>query len=602
MRRSITGSMHVALTALGLMLWATHAAAQVEVVWVGADPGNSNFDGDFNVADYWDHPSINGPFVPEGIYDEIAIINNGGTATVSGSVPVQGSLSVSNGTLAVGSGGSIQVAAVDTVDGNSDPTGVFTSGAATFGGNGVLSIANGGAFEAESLSLSGLLQQQITSTGLTAIQVGQSVNLGGNLEIDFSGFTPSSSGSWALIEANSVSGSFVDISAPGVTLQEGLFWGTRTVSVGGGREAAELFVDTQLVLEVDADSGGVATIKSPVAGFPVSIEGYRIRSAAGGLNPAGWNSLDDLDGPGNDDGGWRETPGTANQLAELNQDGASSIDDAGVSLGTIFMPGSPSAFREAVPGTDLVFDYTLADGSVRQGLVNINSSYVNDLVLTVDPTDGDVKLSNPSGFAVEIEAYEIKSSMDSLVPGGWTSLDDADGAGSNDGGWRETPGSSSYLAELNEDSTLAVSAAGKNLGSIYDFATDARDLVFTFLMAGETEPLMGTVLYQEFTPSAADLGDFNGDGLVNLADYTVWRDNLGGSASALNGNGSGSSVVTAADYEIWKDNFGADYTNGLSAVASSNVPEPNTALLVALVVGGYFAMQVVRPKRGRATI
>ncbi len=585
------------MAALGLVLWATRASAQVEVQWVGSDPGNGVFDGDFNIAANWDHPSINGPFVPEGQFDEIAIIGNGGTATVSNMVPTQGYMNVSNGTLAVSSSGNIQVDAVETVDANSNPTGIFTTGAASFGGSGVLDVASGGVFEAEILSLNGALVQEITSGGLTPIQVGENASLGGTLEITFSGFTPDSSGSWTLIEANSISGSFTDISATGVTLQDGLFWQTRTVEAGGGREAAELFVDTQLVLAIDADNGGTATIMSPVAGFPVTIEGYRVRSAGGGLNPSGWSSLDDLDGPGNNDGGWRETPGSANQLAELNQDGSTSIDETGVSLGAIYAPDAPPEFRAPVPGADLVFDYMTSDGAVRQGIVNINSSYVNDLVLTVDPTDGDVKLSNPSGFQVDIEAYEITSSMDSLVPGNWTSLDDADGVGNNDGGWRESPGTTSFIAELNEDSALSVSSAGKLLGSIYDFATDHRDLVFSFLMAGESVPLVGTVVYDEFTPSDANFGDFNGDGVVNLADYAVWRNNLGSPASAINENGTGASVVSAADYQVWKDNFGTSYNGGIAAVAGANVPEPATGFVLAIGIGALFAVQIMRPRQ-----
>lgn len=74
-------------------------------------------------------------------------------------------------------------------------------------------------------------------------------------------------------------------------------------------------------------------------------------------------------------------------------------------------------------------------------------------------------------------------------------------------------------------------------------------------------------------------GDFNGDGVVDAADYTVWRDNLGATedGSLLNGNGTGG-VVDQDDYELWKDNFGAslDEAEGNSA----SVPEPSSVLLL----------------------
>jgi hypothetical protein len=79
--------------------------------------------------------------------------------------------------------------------------------------------------------------------------------------------------------------------------------------------------------------------------------------------------------------------------------------------------------------------------------------------------------------------------------------------------------------------------------------------------------------------SPAVLGDFNSDGFVDAADYTIWRDNLGGDASALNGNGSGSPTVVGADYDLWRANFGNPTSGSLGA--ANSVPEP--ASLVSLV-------------------
>ncbi len=56
-------------------------------------------------------------------------------------------------------------------------------------------------------------------------------------------------------------------------------------------------------------------------------------------------------------------------------------------------------------------------------------------------------------------------------------------------------------------------------------------------------------------------GDFNDDSVVDLADYTLWRDNLGATDDGiLGGNGSeegeSAGVVDIADYELWKSQFG----------------------------------------------
>jgi hypothetical protein len=65
-------------------------------------------------------------------------------------------------------------------------------------------------------------------------------------------------------------------------------------------------------------------------------------------------------------------------------------------------------------------------------------------------------------------------------------------------------------------------------------------------------------------------GDFNGDGFVNLADYTVWRDGLG-------------DTYAASDYDLWKQNFGRSINDPAPEVTTpASVPEP-TAALLALV-------------------
>jgi len=74
-------------------------------------------------------------------------------------------------------------------------------------------------------------------------------------------------------------------------------------------------------------------------------------------------------------------------------------------------------------------------------------------------------------------------------------------------------------------------------------------------------------------------GDFNSDGSVDAADYTLWQDNLGLDASVLGDNGSGTATVVQADYLLWKTNFGQSTASGSGA---DPVPEP-TALLLALL-------------------
>lgn len=77
------------------------------------------------------------------------------------------------------------------------------------------------------------------------------------------------------------------------------------------------------------------------------------------------------------------------------------------------------------------------------------------------------------------------------------------------------------------------------------------------------------------------VGDYNGDGEVDAADYVVWRDTLGSTDLRANGDDTGASrgVIDAADYAVWKENFG-NITPALRV--STAVPEPAAACWLTL--------------------
>ncbi len=87
------------------------------------------------------------------------------------------------------------------------------------------------------------------------------------------------------------------------------------------------------------------------------------------------------------------------------------------------------------------------------------------------------------------------------------------------------------------------------------------------------------------------LGDFNKDGQVDAADYTVWRDTLSQTGSDLGDHPADANhnyVVDDADYALWKAHFGeprsfgAGVGSGAASVGPQHVPEP--ASLVSLAV------------------
>jgi len=75
-------------------------------------------------------------------------------------------------------------------------------------------------------------------------------------------------------------------------------------------------------------------------------------------------------------------------------------------------------------------------------------------------------------------------------------------------------------------------------------------------------------------------GDYNENGVVDAADYTVWRNNLGAPAGTLPNDGDGG-TIGQPQYDTWKANFGAVLPGaGSIAVQLPAVPEPSTMLLL----------------------
>lgn len=98
-----------------------------------------------------------------------------------------------------------------------------------------------------------------------------------------------------------------------------------------------------------------------------------------------------------------------------------------------------------------------------------------------------------------------------------------------------------------------------------------------------------TLTVTDVTPSGAVAGDYNGDSKVDAADYTLWRDHLGGDAAALaTGSRDPGNVgpIDTDDYNFWKTNFGS---GGAAAVASA-VPEPSAfgLLIIATCILAMF--------------
>ena len=90
-------------------------------------------------------------------------------------------------------------------------------------------------------------------------------------------------------------------------------------------------------------------------------------------------------------------------------------------------------------------------------------------------------------------------------------------------------------------------------------------------------------------------GDYNQNGTVDAADYTVWRDNLGRVTALPNDDTPG---VDFDDYARWKMNFGTTFGEGGGSVLPSDelrsdtVPESGLSLVAALGIAAIIKLRV----------
>ncbi len=110
------------------------------------------------------------------------------------------------------------------------------------------------------------------------------------------------------------------------------------------------------------------------------------------------------------------------------------------------------------------------------------------------------------------------------------------------------------------------------------------------MRANQVNFFEGVIAKVRFTPSLVDPadfllsyvpGDFDRNGLIDTADYDMWKTDFGNAvAQAGEGaDGNRDGVVNAADYTIWRN---AQIADGAAASLGENVPEPAAVWLSIL--------------------
>lgn len=110
----------------------------------------------------------------------------------------------------------------------------------------------------------------------------------------------------------------------------------------------------------------------------------------------------------------------------------------------------------------------------------------------------------------------------------------------------------------------------------------------------------GSIFYPGSIPATLSLdyeilegsvpGDYDGNGSVGPEDYDKWRLDFGQSvAEGTGADGNSDGMIDAADYTVWRDFYEASLETSAQSAAVHTVPEPGTMLLLA-VAGGLLSM------------
>lgn len=149
----------------------------------------------------------------------------------------------------------------------------------------------------------------------------------------------------------------------------------------------------------------------------------------------------------------------------------------------------------------------------------------------------------------------------------------------------ETMGNASLEGELFVE---LLDGFAPDLGDVFEVvAADSVSGTFANTVFPSFDPLLKLEVVYQFDSVALAVvpvvaGDYNADGVVDSADYTVWRDSLGQLGTGLAADGDLSGEVDSADFLVWSSNFG---NSASVAFEQSTVPEPTTCCAAMLCLG-----------------
>ena len=258
---------------------------------------------------------------------------------------------------------------------------------------------------------------------------------------------------------------------------------------------------------------------------------------------------------------------TNTNAAFITLNGDLTVDNRATN-GSVFIIGDPvtgvGKLTKTGPGQVLVTNTnnysggTVVDaGSLAVGHADaINNGF--GFYIATDGTlgSGDVTVNGNDLLPTQLEIQSTLAGIDVIADTATLSLAGGGTAGLADNGYA--------LLDAGINETIG----GLILGGIEQTTTGTYGSSSSLAMFQDDEFFSGTGI---FTLTLASLpGDFNGDHVVDAADYVLWR----------KGNING-----AQGYTDWRTNFGSGNPGSGASFNAAAVPEPATLALCSLLIG-----------------
>lgn len=224
----------------------------------------------------------------------------------------------------------------------------------------------------------------------------------------------------------------------------------------------------------------------------------------------------------------------------------------------------------------------IANGSLQMNPLDVQSSstliaQITGTALTTIKVAGDADIANGS-FRVELNGYTpVLGNTWTIIQAGADLTADKDAITTLADSFTTAPG---YSGLVHADPLAIGSVIGTFKTEDFSQAPLSPGLQW------DVEYSTNSVLLKVIAAAGVP-GDYNSNGVVDAADYVVWRDHLG-TAFALPNEVAGTTPgqVTQEDFAAWRARFGNISGSG-NSLTSAAVPEPTS---LALLLTGALAM------------